>query len=164
MLLDSCFSNLIRFNSEMPQKNKRRRLGSNNAIYLDKTLHFQKSLNIVFVFMQSKANSQFCLQITVYQILFTSRKMLVKSTNCKGNMMVFLQYPSQSSVYKLISQTQEMQSYYNIHLQEKSFGNFSTFPCHPLSSQKKRARLLFAPGQCFWENLVPQQKESYVKR
>ena len=57
MLLDSCFSNLIRFNSEMPQKNKRRRLGSNNAIYLDKTLHFQKSLNIVFVFMQSKAIS-----------------------------------------------------------------------------------------------------------
>ena len=51
------FFNLVRFNSKMLQKNKRRKLGSNNAIYLDKTLHFQKSLNIVFVFMQSMANS-----------------------------------------------------------------------------------------------------------
>ena len=51
------YFDLVRFNSKILQKNRPRRLGSNNAIYFDKTLHFQKSLNIVFVFKQFKANS-----------------------------------------------------------------------------------------------------------
>ena len=46
---------------------------------------------------------------------------------------------------------------------KKSSTIFLHSPHHPLSSQKKRARLVFAPGQRFRENLVPQQKVSYVK-
>ena len=122
---------------------------------------------ILFLYLCSqRPTPQFCLKVIVYQILFTSSKILPKwkvptvsvirwsfrSTFCR------VQSISWSHRHKKCSTTT-----ISISSKKSSIIFLHCPPQPPLSSQKKRSRFLFVPGQGFWEHLVSEQKECHVK-